>query len=92
MLEQFLKGFYFNPRTHKECDNNPIAEAVSSRLFQSTHSQGVRPELLNNRGFRAAISIHALTRSATYQQPYDPPSLRYFNPRTHKECDVPPLT
>ena len=34
-----------------------------------------------------SISIHALTRSATEATVMSLPSDKYFNPRTHKECD-----
>ncbi len=34
------------------------------------------------------ISIHALTRSATKSDCFILYRVRYFNPRTHKECDV----
>ena len=57
-------------------------------LFQSTHSQGVRLfQVSKTRGINY-ISIHALTRSATIVQLLSQPLLSYFNPRTHKECDL----
>ncbi len=34
---------YFNPRTHKECDAIFTSIFFTLLLFQSTHSQGVRP-------------------------------------------------
>ena len=34
---------YFNPRTHKECDLITLDSTLWLSLFQSTHSQGVRP-------------------------------------------------
>ncbi|CZQ82201.1 Hypothetical protein TES5_192 [Trichococcus sp. ES5] len=82
----------------------------NAKPFQSTHSRGVRREHGQDTDHRHAISIHALTRSATYLNYHiyrtksfqsthsrgvrlsvsDKPSLavRYFNPRTHEECDV----
>ena len=33
------------------------------------------------------ISIHALTKSATHFQSHCLTAKKYFNPRTHKECD-----
>ena len=35
-----------------------------------------------------AISIHALTRSATRATALETSKEQYFNPRTHEECDV----
>ena len=57
--------FYFNPRTHEECDRRDFWNFDLPGKFQSTHSRGVRLP-----GFRCCrwllcISIHALTRSAT---------------------------
>ena len=63
-------------------------KVLTSWLFQSTHSQGVRLTSQRLDARFSFISIHALTRSAThvcllvYQQ------IRNFNPRTHKECDA----
>ncbi len=37
---------------------------------------------------RIAISIHALTRSATGDHTKTEDDTSYFNPRTHKECDI----
>ena len=78
---------YFNPRTHEECDLGLFSRSTRFKIFQSTHSRGVRrrsraPEdkkkvfqSTHSRGVRrqgsgktmslVAISIHALTRSAT---------------------------
>ena len=60
---------------------------ISGRRFQSTHSRGVRRGLGYKYSDNDFISIHALTRSATFNRH---PSRRYrhdFNPRTHEECD-----
>ena len=35
-----------------------------------------------------SISIHALTRSATCYNGYSEQDAKYFNPRTHEECDM----
>ena len=53
-LNNFVKDWNFNPRTHKECDelNNAIKQVQEK--FQSTHSQGVRQ--LINLIFHLAIS------------------------------------
>jgi len=56
-------------------------------LFQSTHSQGVRPNFPINAVPSAKISIHALTRSATFFMGHNKSKYYNFNPRTHKECD-----
>src|SRR5579875_66672 len=78
---------HFNPRTHKECDQMRFFSFLQV-VFQSTHSQGVR--LLETASFSltAGISIHALTRSATSIIRFNDSPILYFNPRTHKECDV----
>ena len=55
----------FNPRTHEECDIAQSTMETISFQFQSTHSRGVRP-LVKNQDPRAKVSIHALTRSATF--------------------------
>ena len=55
----------FNPRTHKECDCKKSSVNFLTKSFQSTHSQGVRPDFLVNSIRHICISIHALTRSAT---------------------------
>ena len=34
----------FNPRTHKECDGRCLGWGGRPKRFQSTHSQGVRPD------------------------------------------------
>ena len=57
------------------------------RLFQSTHSQGVRPPSAVSCLRVKTISIHALTRSATAYSKLPASPLLNFNPRTHKECD-----
>ena len=57
-------------------------------MFQSTHSRGVRLSVA--KGFRSSfsVSIHALTRSATYTRGNVRVITNSFNPRTHEECDV----
>ena len=83
-----IKNLDFNPRTHKECD---ISSVWSTRLFhrfQSTHSQGVRPKIISAITSHFLISIHALTRSATIGGLTITCVTDYFNPRTHKECDL----
>jgi len=57
--------FYFNPRTHKECDLPSNWKLLKIILFQSTHSQGVRRDVIDFKYSNHVISIHALTRSAT---------------------------
>ena len=78
---------YFNPRTHKECDEiiNPAYDWFNK--FQSTHSQGVRLNGGSYLNVNVDISIHALTKSATHFQSHCLTAKKYFNPRTHKECD-----
>ena len=56
-------------------------------LFQSTHSQRVRPLCSPQRCRCDFISIHALTKSATAASIRDSIHYLNFNPRTHKECD-----
>ena len=58
-------NFYFNPRTHKECDSHSTKQYGQTKLFQSTHSQRVRPKYYQNQANYYHISIHALTKSAT---------------------------
>ena len=58
----------------------------SDQLFQSTHSRRVRLYLVFGLLLSTFVSIHALTKSATFL------SLQLvvfcsFNPRTHEECD-----
>ena len=55
----------FNPRTHKECDKFLKSRLQAYLKFQSTHSQGVRPQIIIHNNDKLKISIHALTRSAT---------------------------
>ena len=43
-------------------------------------------------GIYLFISIHALTRSATFLLAVASANVSYFNPRTHKECDLIRLT
>ncbi|XOQ55596.1 MAG: hypothetical protein ACFWTI_10300 [Lactobacillus helveticus] len=78
---------YFNPRTHKECDACFHTSKATAQLFQSTHSQGVRPPRIPALISGFFISIHALTRSATTKIKLIRSRVEYFNPRTHKECD-----
>ena len=77
----------FNPRTHKECDAFPIALPNCQEIFQSTHSQRVRPLKSSIMEDQLQISIHALTKSATHRSCQMCQKSTYFNPRTHKECD-----
>ncbi len=58
------------------------------RGFQSTHSQGVRRRKEAMQQIGRHISIHALTRSATLYANGRCLDTIYFNPRTHKECDL----
>ena len=55
----------FNPRTHEECDFGRHSTCSRVNLFQSTHSRGVRLSGSLNQMGAGAVSIHALTRSAT---------------------------
>ncbi len=78
---------YFNPRTHVGCDSYPKLYAIAKRIFQSTHPRGVRPCLLNQKGFTPVFQSthprgvrHLITSSS------DKPA--NFNPRTHVGCDV----
>ena len=65
--KSLIHRFYFNPRTHKECDSVKVRSVVGITLFQSTHSQRVRPDRTIQRLRNSVISIHALTKSATAQ-------------------------
>ena len=56
----------FNPRTHEECDHNLTVGGGVILMFQSTHSRGVRQNTYNLKDVFKGVSIHALTRSATY--------------------------
>ena len=56
---------HFNPRTHEECDRLKVIGQMDTVKFQSTHSRGVRPGEITITLNGVAISIHALTRSAT---------------------------
>ena len=78
----------FNPRTHKECDFDALYGLDCFQPFQSTHSQRVRLNQLYYLPFTVDISIHALTKSATLALCFRALTLLYFNPRTHKECDL----
>ena len=80
----------FNPRTHEECDWYARDEYYYSGRFQSTHSRGVRLKLCSFLPLTKTISIHALTRSATVILGMVGGSRKYFNPRTHEECDRQP--
>ena len=55
----------FNPRTHEECDKAGVDFKIKKQQFQSTHSRGVRRAWIIKLAAKLAISIHALTRSAT---------------------------
>ena len=57
---------HFNPRTHEECDELVPVKSFMYSLFQSTHSRGVRLSTLTLSRSSPMISIHALTRSATF--------------------------
>ena len=57
--------FYFNPRTHEECDER-VSVTATLQAFQSTHSRGVRRAVSVVIVGTTKISIHALTRSATW--------------------------
>ncbi len=51
---------YFNPRTHKECDESPDVMLGNLEKFQSTHSQGVRPDFTNELGLKGKFqSTHS---------------------------------
>ena len=67
LIQQLAGLFNFNPRTHEECDGQSPRQQSFDKRFQSTHSRGVRhfphPTNPNDRD----ISIHALTRSATWR-------------------------
>ncbi len=67
---------------------NTSVDVASLVLFQSTHSRGVRPATGQASQSHVAISIHALTRSATSICGASEQRKRYFNPRTHEECDT----
>ena len=41
----------FNPRTHEECDGGMLMQSVTSVIFQSTHSRGVRRWKVDNTDF-----------------------------------------
>ena len=68
MLVNVLNIFYFNPRTHKECDfvnrSHSRRFAISIHALTRSATTKRRPLVLINR-----ISIHALTRSATKIRP-----------------------
>ena len=81
----------FNPRTHEECDCQHSRISYRPKLFQSTHSRGVRHALRRVLVYRCVISIHALTRSATAVAWFFDLVKIYFNPRTHEECDALPF-
>ena len=81
------RTFYFNSRTHVECDVLPWVVRQNRPLFQLTHSRGVRPgrigtcrqklefQLTHSRGVRRAVRNN----------------LKHwgnFNSRTHVECDM----
>ena len=77
----------FNPRTHEECDREPVSGTKKDLLFQSTHSRGVRLSNQKRNVNTETVSIHALTRSATVEMAQKELELASFNPRTHEECD-----
>ena len=78
----------FNPRTHKECDNL-IDSYTYLQCLISIHALTRSATVSCQRTRKAiSISIHALTRSATHQSLLRSWVISYFNPRTHKECDL----
>ena len=78
----------FNPRTHEECDPFVVVDESLKIKFQSTHSRGVRHKTKIMAALRLNVSIHALTRSATYRDTSCRSRPNGFNPRTHEECDT----
>ena len=76
----------FNPRTHEECDGAHLTLVYAPRLFQSTHSRGVR--LTQIIGVKLAPCFNPRTHEECDGQPCDDTGLNgCFNPRTHEECD-----
>ena len=71
------------PKCRKACITMP---------FQSTHSQRVRHGYFSAIITVGYISIHALTKSATYSGGEFHAIVYNFNPRTHKECDITTVT
>ena len=63
----FSVAIDFNPRTHKECDLYLVCIVHAGTLFQSTHSQGVRPP------FHAVFTSKAVFQS-THSQGVRPSS------------------
>ena len=60
----------FNPRSHKGSDVVRVVLAEMDMRFQSTLPQGERRRLYCAERIRNRISIHAPTRGATCQFPY----------------------
>ena len=74
--------------THSRGVRQSIGKKIAKReKFQSTHSRGVRQLGEDGSLQGLAISIHALTRSATLIDFAGFPMISDFNPRTHEECD-----
>ena len=84
----YYTNSHFNPRTHKECDKLLFSKLASRPAFQSTHSQGVRPTATATftclGSFQSTHSQGVRRLHSSWMGRY----LKYFNPRTHKECDM----
>ena len=82
-----ISPFYFNPRTHEECDrSSPILLSMRIYFNPRTHE-----ECDHNFIFKRHVRIlFQSTHSRGVRRPYtcstSIPTL-YFNPRTHEECD-----
>ncbi len=70
-----------------ECDGEKTHQIANRMEFQSTHSHGVRRKAGYATDSHYAISIHALTWSATECILTFHWIKLNFNPRTHMECD-----
>ena len=88
LQDTLLHLIYFNPRTHKECDKWLFSKLASRPAFQSTHSQGVRPTATATftclGSFQSTHSQGVRRLHSSWMGRY----FKYFNPRTHKECDM----
>ena len=78
----------FNPRSRKESDIDKRIAELKSKLFQSTLSQGERPNRYKYASMRETISIHALARRATTVGTNKRINTYNFNPRSRKESDA----
>ena len=78
----------FNPRTHGECDHSVYTDKRWSVVFQSTHSRGVRPQIINPTGSLASY-FNPRTHGECDLLPWylGGAGIKHFNPRTHGECD-----